>query len=137
MFRRVREIADPFGSVICISVEPHPNGALVVVDRPARHGLNAHHKVMLDAYGADILLGFIMSARLAVPGDMPEEIIAGAFPARFRLVNKPAALVVIDQLNQPGSLRLPETLWDRLYAELCLVCAHARELERRSAALIH
>ncbi|WP_284052226.1 hypothetical protein [Stakelama marina] len=115
-------------------MEPHPGGALVVIDRPdsPRAG-----KVMLDAYGADILLGYIMSARLAVPGEMPEEEIGGAFPTRFQLENEPASAVIIDQLHQPRPFHIPAPLWDRVYAELCLVCAHARELERRRAARVH
>ena len=86
---------------------------------------------MLDAYGVDILLGYIMSARLAVPGKMPEEEIGGAFPTRFQLEPEPAAAVIIDQLNDEIPLRIPAALWDRVYADLCIVCAHARELGRR------
>ena len=33
IFPRIREIADPYGEVVRISVEPHPRGALVLIDR--------------------------------------------------------------------------------------------------------
>ncbi|WP_230783497.1 hypothetical protein [Citromicrobium bathyomarinum] len=133
-FPRIREIADPYGEVVRISVEPHPGGALILIDRP-----NAPQsgQVMLDAYGADILLGYIMSARLAVPGTMPEEEIGGAFPTRFQLEPEPEAAVIIDQLNADEPLRIVLALWDRVYAELCIVCAHARELGRRRQSYLH
>lgn len=133
-YPRVREIADPFGEVVRISVEPHPRGALVLIDRPDAEDAG---KVMLDAYGADILLGYIMSARLAVPGTMPEEEIGGAFPTRFQLEPEPDAAVIIDQINDEEPFRIAAALWDRVYAELCLVCAHARELGRRQQSYIH
>lgn len=133
-FPRIREIADPYGEVVRISVEPHPGGALILIDRP-----NAPQsgQVMLDAYGADILLGYIMSARLAVPGTMPEEEIGGAFPTRFQLESEPEAAVIIDQLNADEPLRIVLALWDRVYAELCIVCAHARELGRGRQSYLH
>ena len=133
-FPRIREIADPYGEVVRISVEPHPGGALILIDRP-----NAPQsgQVMLDAYGADILLGYIMSARLAVSGTMPEEEIGGAFPTRFQLEPEPEAAVIIDQLNADEPLRIVLALWDRVYAELCIVCAHARELGRGRQSYLH
>lgn len=134
MFPRVREIVDPFGDVVRITVEPHPRGALVMLEQPETPGAG---KVMLDTYGADILTGFIMSARLAVPGEMVEEEIGGTFPTRFQLDIIPAAAVIIDQINDEKPFRLAAPLWDRVYAELCLVCAHAREIERRNHAYIH
>lgn len=134
IFPRIREIADPFGEMVRISVEPHPGGALVLIECPEakRSG-----KAMLDAYGADILLGFIMSARLAVPGTMPEEEIGGAFPTRFQLEAEPAAAIIIDQINDEEPLRIAAALWDRVYADLCIVCAHARELGRQRQANLH
>lgn len=134
LFPRIREIADAFDTVVRISVEPHPGGALVIIDRP---DLPNAGKVMLDAYGAEILVGFIMSARLAVPGEMPTEEIGGAFPTRFQLDYGPDVSVIIDQLQNSKPFHLPEALWDRTYAEMCIVCAHARELERRRVARVH
>ena len=134
MFPRVREIVDPFGDVVRVTVEPHPGGALVMLEQPEAPRAG---KVMLDTYGADILLGFIMSARLAAPGEMLEEEIGGTFPTRFQLDAIPAAAVIIDQINDEKPFRLAAPLWDRVYAELCLVCAHAREIERRNQASMH
>ncbi|MXP10431.1 hypothetical protein GRI68_09605 [Altererythrobacter halimionae] len=134
MFPRVREIADPFGGVVRISIEPRPGGALVVIDRP---DAETPANVTLDTYGADILLGYIMSARLAVPDEMPEEEIGGAFPTRFQLEPHPEAAIIVDQLNDEEPLRIPVTLWDRIYADLCIVCAHARELARKRQSSLH
>ena len=134
IFPRVREIADPFGEVVRISVEPHPGGALVLIDRP---NAKRSGKVMLDGYGADVLQGYIMSARLAVPDTMPEEEIGGAFPTRFQLEPEPDAAVVIDQINDEEPLLIPAALWDRVYADLCIVCAHARELGRQRQSYLH
>ena len=134
IFPRVREIADPYGEVVRISVEPHPGGALVLIDRPDAPQAG---KAMLDGYGADVLLGYIMSARLAVPGTMPEEEIGGLFPARFQLEPEPDAAIIIDQINDEEPLRIAAALWDRVYADLCIVCAHARELGRRRQAYLH
>ena len=134
IFPRVREIADPFGEVVRISIEPRPGGALVVIDRPdAKSPTN----VTLDTYGADVLLGYIMSARLAVPGTMPEEEIGGTFPTRFQLEPEPEAAIIVDQLNDEEPLRIPMSLWDRVYADLCIVCAHARELSRKRQSSLH
>lgn len=133
-FPRIREIADPFGDVVRISIEPHPGGALIIIDQPETFGAG---KVMLDAYGVEVLLGYIMSARLAVPGEMLEEEIGGAYPTRFQLDPEPSSAVIIDQINDDEPLRIAAPLWDRVYAELCLVCAHAREFERRRPAYLH
>ncbi|GAB5349251.1 hypothetical protein [Alteriqipengyuania sp. 357] len=132
-YPRIREIADPYGEVVRISVEPHPGGALILIDRPDDEDAG---RIMLDAYGVDILVGYIMSARLAVPGEMLEEEIGGAFPTRFQLEVEPVG-IVIDQINEEEPLRIPAALWDRVYADLCIVCAHARELGRRRHAHFH
>ena len=134
IFPRIREIADPYGEVVRISVEPHPRGALVLIDRPDAEEAG---KVMLDSYGADILLGYIMSARLAVPGMMPGEEIGGAFPTRFQLEPEPDAAIIIDQINDEEPFRISAVLWDRAYADLCIVCAHARELTRQWQPHLH
>ncbi len=134
MFPRIREISDAFGSTLQVSVEPDPHGALVMLewmDRPEAG------KVLLDGYGADILLGFIMSARLAVPGQMPEEEIEGRYPTQFQLDGELEASIIVDQLHGAGPFKIPASHWDRTYAELCLVCAHAREMARRREEKMH
>lgn len=133
MFPRIREITDAFGGRLRVSVEEHPSGALVVVERP---DLSARPRVLLDGYGLDVLSGFIMSARLAVPASLPDEQVDGTFATRFQLGLEPAASLALSQEGQ-DALEIPATFWDRLYAELCLVAAHARELGRRAEARVH
>lgn len=134
IFPRIREISDSFGTTIRVSVEPDPTGALVVIDRLDR---KEQPKVVLDSYGADILLGFIMSVRLAVPGEMTLEEIDGRFPTRFGLECGREPAILVDQLHSDGPFRIPASLWDRTYADLIIVCAHAREMVRRKETRIH
>jgi hypothetical protein len=133
LFPRIREITDAFGGRLQVSVEEHPSGALVVLERPDMHG---RPRIMLDGYGADVLSGYIMSARLAVPDTLPDEHIDGMFATRFHLGLDPCAALALSQTGGP-SLDIPAPFWDRLYAELCLVTAHARELGRRAEARVH
>jgi hypothetical protein len=45
------------------------------------------------------------------------------------------------EISRPGAdrpLDIPAPFWDKLYAELCLVIPHARELSRRTtSASVH
>ena len=133
MFPRIREITDAFGGRLRVSVEEHPSGALVVLERP---DLGGRPRVLLDGYGVDVHSGYIMSARLAVPHALPEEHVDGMFSTRFELGLEPAATLLLAQDDSPA-LDIPAPFWDRLYAELCLVTAHARELGRRADARVH
>lgn len=133
MFPRIREITDAFGGRLRVSVEEHPSGALVVLERP---DIRARPRVLLDGYGVDVLSGYIMSARLAVPHALPDEQVDGTFETRFQLELEPAASLSLSQAGQ-SALAIPAPFWDRLYAELCLVAAHARELGRRAEARVH
>lgn len=133
MFPRIREITDAFGGRLQVSVEEHPSGALIVLERPDMIG---RPRILLDGYGVDVLSGYIMSARLAVPHPLPDEPIDGTFATRFRLELNPCAALALSQSNGPV-LDIPAPFWDRLYAELCLVAAHARELGRRAEARVH
>jgi hypothetical protein len=133
LFPRIREITDAFGSRLRVSVEEHPSGALVVLERPDAKG---RPRILLDGYGVDVLSGYIMSARLSVPHPLPDEAVDGTFGTRFRLALEPAAALAISQSGEAG-LDIPAPFWDRLYAELCLVAAHARELGRRAEARVH
>lgn len=132
MFTRIREIIDPFGRRLRLSVEPHPAGALVTVDRPDVAG---EPRVLLSGYGAEVLSGYIMAARLAVPSQLPDETIGGRFAATLRLSSEPAAAIELRQ--EEAALEVPAPFWDKLYAELCLVGAHARELDRRQRERVH
>ncbi|MBC9032567.1 hypothetical protein IAG41_09200 [Sphingomonas sp. JC676] len=133
MFPRIREITDAFGGRLRVSVEEHPSGALVVLERPDMAG---RPRVLLDGYGVDVLSGYIMSARLSVPHELPDEHVDGMFGTRFRLGLEPCATLALTQ-SSAGAMEIPAPFWDRLYAELCLVAAHARELGRRAEARVH
>lgn len=133
MYARIRDIAVRDGTSLRISIAPHPAGAMVTLERgeePCRSS------VVLSLYGAEILSGFIMSARLSAPHSMPDEVVGGIFPARFRLDCAAPLHVVIEQ-DEGLSFPICERMWDRLYAELCLVTAHGRELARGSEASLH
>ena len=134
MFPRIREITDSFGERLRISVEEHPTGALVVLERPDTAD---RPRVLLDGYGAEVLAGYVMSARLAVPHELPDERVDGVFGSSFRLALDPSAVLLVRQRQSDVALDIPAPFWDRLYAELCLVIAHARELGRRAAARVH
>jgi len=133
LFPRIREITDAFGSRLRVSVEEHPAGALVVLERP---DVSGRPRVLLDGYGVDVLSGYIMSARLAVPHALPDEQVDGKFGTRFALALQPAACLGLKQQGETA-LDIPAPFWDRLYAELCLVTAHARELGRRAETRLH
>lgn len=134
MFPRIREIIDPFGRRLRLSVEPHPIGALIAVERPDEAG---SPRVLLDGYGAEIVSGYIMAARLALPHSLPDEAIDGPFAAQLRLTHEPKVAIEIGPRGSARSLEVPAPFWDKLYAELCLVIAHARELGRRQAERVH
>ncbi len=130
MFPRVREIIDAFGARLQVSVEAHPTGSLVVFNRPDRP---LYPSAMLDGYGVEVLCGYIMAARLALPNGLPDETVDGPFPARFALARGDQVTLVMQQPNEHRGFEIPAPFWDRLYAELCVVIAHSRELSRRTA----
>ena len=75
MFTRTRDIGDDAGARLRISVAPHPAGAMVTLERrDQRH----RPSIWLNLYGAEILSGFLMSARLSTPHPMPDETTEGA-----------------------------------------------------------
>ncbi|MBB6122763.1 hypothetical protein [Sphingobium subterraneum] len=114
---------------------PHPCGAVVALER--RDDEHKGERIMLSLYGAEILSGFIMSARLTVPGSMPDEQTEGVFPARFHLSYGHEPTIALAQDGGHRTIGISFRLWDRLYAELCLVTAHARELARRGEVVMH
>lgn len=129
MFPRIREITDAFGARLRVSVEAHPAGALVVFDRPDRRH---YPSAVLDGYGAEVLCGYIMAARLALPNDLPDEIVDGPFASCFGLARGDQITLVMKQKGTRHDFEIPAPFWDRLYAELCVVIAHSRELGRRA-----
>ncbi|WP_277968983.1 hypothetical protein [Sphingomonas echinoides] len=120
---RVREIIDALGLRLRLCAERHAAGARVVVQRP---DLAGQPYATLDLYGTEVLWGFLMSARLAVPGVLPDERILGTWSATLRLEVDPVSRIVIDTHRSETPLSIPCTVWDRLFAELCLILAHAR-----------
>lgn len=133
MFPRTREITDAMGARLRVGIEARPSGALVTLERPDQYGRPC---ARLDGYGAELLWGYIMAARLALPNDLPDESIGGGFPSRLRLRRDPSVAIVITQADLERPFAIPATFWDRLYAELCLVTAHARDLARQADALV-
>ncbi len=129
MFPRIRELTDAFGGCLRVSVEAHPSGALVVFERPDRE---LYPQAVLDGYGAEVLCGYIISARLALPNPLPDEIVDGAFASRFSLTQTDKVSLLLTQKPEEAAFEIPPQFWDRLYAELSLVVAHSRELGRRS-----
>ena len=130
MFPRIREITDAFGARLRVSIEAHPTGALIVFDRPDR---KHYGTAVLDGYGVEVLCGYIMAARLALPHDLPDEVVDGPFAACFGLARGDQIALVMKQTGAHKDFEIPAPFWDRLYAELCVVIAHSRELGRRAA----
>ncbi|EIZ78731.1 hypothetical protein WSK_2779 [Novosphingobium sp. Rr 2-17] len=134
MFPRIREIIDAGGARLRISVEAHPSGALILFDRPDRA---QYPQAMLDGYGAEVLCGYIMAARIALPNPLPDETVDGAFGARFSLRHTKTVSLTLTQTGAGATFEIPLQFWDRLYAELSVVIAHSRELGRRSIHRLH
>ncbi len=134
MFPRIREITDAFGARLRVSIEAHPTGALVLFERP---DIEHCPSAMLDGYGTEVLCGYLIAARLALPNPLPDETVDGPFAARFRLVQDDTVAVRMMQKRACEQFEFPAPFWDRLYAELCVVIAHSRELGRRSEQRLH
>lgn len=133
MFPRIREIIDAGGGRLRVSVEAHPSGALVLFDRPDRP---QYPQLALDGYGVEVLCGYIMAARLALPNDLPDETVDGAFASRFSLTHTDKVALVLRQSGASATFEIPPQFWDLLYAELSVVIAHSRESGRRSTYLL-
>lgn len=127
--RRVREMEDAFGMVMTLSVEPHPGGATILIER-----CDTQQMVVMDAYGAEILAAMLLLARMNSPDPVPDEQLDGRFPLHIALIVEPSPQIVI-VANDGSDIQIPVHLWDRLYLELMLASAHAREMERRSVSV--
>jgi len=133
VFPRIREIVDGVGARLRVSMDACPTGALIVLEEP---GDPRKPHIILDAYGTELLGGYIMSARLALPTGLPDEEMDGSFPSTFKLVSSPEPAILI--LQRDGrKLRINSCFWDKLYGELCMVLAHTRDRSRQSAGLLH
>lgn len=133
MFPRIRDIVDGVGERLRVSVDAYPAGALTVIEDPGHPDAS---RILLDGYGTELLGGYIMSARLALPFGLPDECTEGAFAAHFRLVCNPDPAIVITQA-QGRSFTISAPFWDKLYAELCMVIAHARRLRPEAPVRLH
>lgn len=129
MFSRIRDIEDGQGACLRISMSAHADSATVTLERRDQP---PYPSARLSLSGAELLSGFLMSARLSAPHTMPDEEIACPPVVRFHLDYAPHARVVIEQ-DDRFPLSIEARLWDRLYAELCLVIAHGRALAQHSA----
>ncbi|MFN7400391.1 MAG: hypothetical protein ACK5SX_15340 [Sandaracinobacter sp.] len=131
-FPRRRDFKDAFGDCLSISTEAHGDHLLVELDRPDVVG---QLPVRLDAYGAELLCGYLLSAGRAFPRRLGDELIDGGFPARLRVVPEPCSAVRIQPLACTECLDIPFAAWDWVSAEMSLVVAAA--LQRLKAAGTH
>lgn len=122
---RARAILDPQGGRLNIGVEAQPHGPVVVLERP---GVRGRPRAVLDTYGAELLWGYLLSARLAGEHGLPDECSDGACTTRLRLAVRPDPTIFLIQAGLERPFELPAVFWDRLHAELCLVLAHVRAL---------
>lgn len=133
MFSRIREIVDKNGHRLRVSVVVDTGGALVTLELPDEPDLP---RAVLDPFGAELLGSYLMSARLALPHGLPAEDTQRGLARRFRLVVAPYPFV---EVSQGGTqlFSIPARYWDKLYAELCLVVAHTRDLGWPAPTRVH
>ena len=132
---RIREIIDPFGMRLRVSIHPDPQGALIALERSDVAGTP---RVLLDGYGGELLSGFIMAARLALPHPLPNEQCDGTYAAELRLTHAPKVIIQVRQPQAGQEIEIPAPFWDKLYAELCLVLPHDRHYGRgEPTVLVH
>ena len=131
MRTRTREITDALGSRLKVAIEPHGDGASVILERPDLRGCP---RASLDGYGVEVLWGYIMAARLAGARSLADECTDGNCATRLRLNHEPRPAIAIIQAELERPFEVPSTFWDQLYGELSLVTAHMRALCRPVAA---
>lgn len=121
---RIREIIDATGIRLRVTIETGVRGPSIRLGRPDQDA-----EVRLDIHGADLLCGYLVAARLAGRQQLPDESSLGPLPAIFSLSHDPVVRIELRRhLLDEALLTIPATMWDRLYAELCIVGAHARAL---------
>lgn len=121
---RIREVIDATGIRLRISIESSVLGPSIRLSRP-----DLASEVRLDVHGADLLSGYLVAARLAGREQLADESSLGAMPMIVSLSHDPVVRVELRRhLLEEAVLTIPATMWDRLYAELCIVSAHARAL---------
>lgn len=130
---RVREILHRDGARLRVSLAAPESGGGPTIRLSDPEGL-APDIVLLDLYAADLLAGFLMSARMSAVGELADEHCNGDYPLTLRLCAPDGEERV--EIDQPGArLLLPRTLWDRLYTELQLALAHGRHLREAAPAI--
>lgn len=134
MFPRIREIVDQNGDRLRVSVTVDIGGPLIRIEHPVE---SDGPWVVLDPAGAELLGSYLMSARLALPLGLPDEIMQQGLVCRFRLIVAPAALVEVTLGSRGEPFHIPVRYWDKLYAELSLAVAHTRNLGRPTQVRIH
>jgi hypothetical protein len=123
---RVRDIIHRDGRRLRLSLAPSESGdgPLIRLSDPGRA---APGTILLDLYAAELLAGFLMSARLSTVGELADERCIGDTPLSMRLRAQGGEVRV--ELEQSGErLLVARSLWDRLYTELQLALAHGRHL---------
>lgn len=92
----------------------------------------------MDGYGAEILAAVLLMARMrcadAMDETVMEEHVSGRFPMTIALREEPTPLITVITADDE-QIAFPVHIWDRLYLELTLACAHAREMAVRGAKL--
>jgi hypothetical protein len=129
---RVRDIIHRDGRRLRLSLSAGESGdgPLIRLSDPGRF---APPTILLDLYAAELLAGFLMSARLSAVGDLADERCHGETPLNMRLCAEGGEVrVELDQLGE--RLLLARSLWDRLYTELQLTLAHGRHLGQAAPA---
>jgi hypothetical protein len=121
---RIREIIDATGIRLRVTLDTGAHGPSLRLGRP-----DLETEVRLDVHGADLLCGYLVAARLAGRQQLPDETSYGPLAATFSLAHDPVVRIEVRRhLLDDAMLTIPATMWDRLYAELCIVGAHARAL---------
>ena len=133
MFPRIREIVDENGERLRVSLASDVGGALITLELP---DTPEGPRAVLDPLSVELLSGFIMSARLALPHGLPDEDSLRGLARCFRLVVAPP-LIEVMQGSAREPFRIPARYWDKLYAELGLVIAHTRDSGWRAPARVH
>ncbi|GAA4032957.1 hypothetical protein GCM10022281_10890 [Sphingomonas rosea] len=123
---RLRELSCGIRHRLRLALEATATGEppLVRLGLPAEVG---GPSVLLDLYGAELLSGFLLSARVAGAGLVAPEEGLGDYPFSLRLT-RAGEEGVIEIVQGAEKLAVVQPLWDRLYAELLLVLAHGRHL---------
>jgi hypothetical protein len=134
VFPRIREIVDENGDRLRVSLAADRAGALITLELPDWPDMP---RAVLDPLNAELLSSFIMSARLALPHGLPDEDSQRGLARRFRLVVAPSPLIEVVQGMAKDSFEIPYSYWDKLYAELCLIVAHTRDLSWHAPTRVH